>query len=1251
MYPKFRDAFIRMVHAPGRYMSDAERLRYLIGSLRGSATTIAATYTSSHGEGNYHHVTAALEAEYYKPFQACRMLHKYFLELRPKSGTAVELNRFAANTIGIVRLLRDYDDYLNHEKLAVEAWMEKISQAARLEMCRYLEPTSRLSLEDVVRALQKYTSWQQNAYVFSDSCGLGAQYKNVSGGLQAILAPPSSDSPTIVEVPDDDRTGGFFGIPRGQPDVSAAVCPLCGQRGHHWAPRCPVFKTSSERIARAKELQFCLLCLRKGHSIGDRKCRARQTTCRFCRNATHHKALCSVYLEQYLNGTRANDRQPNRQHLERSQGGIPPSQPETGRCNPEPGAKNGKASGHRRRSGPGAGRRAYGGGTTAKDQRASGRPCLATHAATTSIEEPADGLTEPSTTTTEVPDSSSGQRKTVHHKVASPPETQKAASPPETHGAFSPPETASNGIGHESDAPTDPDTDEEDHDYDAFVKDALLDGVDTFGAAVPSWQEHYRTHLLECVQAEVFNPVDPTRMKTAIVFFDCGSSKTFVSDDVAADLGLINLGRKELTLDTFANDKPVTLDTFQTKFGLVTTNRERIVLDAAASPKVVRQLRAAFISPEDARELRRNNCTLIPEHVAPDIVIGRDTQHHFRKKDLLPVLPSGFCLVQSTLGTMVAGLGSIPKFTGGSPSANLGAPSPSSPDTSPGKSQEVGAIRCSSFFVTASGDEDSQLEKMAENFWKTENIGIEPNTQTPDDQLAHERFKQTTTIDNEGRYQCRLPWKTPDGLPPSNVVLPTNHAVARGRLTSFQRSHLHEPEFLLKYGEGFTTMEHDAIIEKFDSTKRNSAMLHLLAHHAVLKESSATTKVRHVFDGSAKLPGKPAINDLLHRGPVLLPKMAAILIRTRLSQLLLIADIARAFLQVSLHPDDRSACAFLWLKDALKPPTDDNLIYYRFRRVPFGLKPSPFLLGATIEMHLEKIGTPLAKEIWSNCYVDNVILGADSLEEALEKYRLSKEYFASAKMQLRQFASNSADFNDQLPPEDAAEFRHLMNLGYEWDVASDCWLVSLAAKPAKGKPKGRKRRRPADVGVLTKRRMLQRLARITDPIGYLQPTLLPVKLAIQEAWIADPDWNDEPLPAALSELWEEATKDFEATTIEIPRRIAPSKIDELEVHIYVDASKEAYGFATYLRAPSDSHYTTSLVFSRTKVKPIKAAEKMTIPRMELMAFLLGARQARFMAETLEFSRVRRTIIWSDSMIVLQQIRTPTNRKRFSWKIG
>ncbi|KAH7691291.1 gag protein, partial [Aphelenchoides avenae] len=402
LYPRFRDAFIRLVHAPGRHMSDAERLRYLVGSLKGPALSVVASYTTSHGDGQYHHVTAALETRYYQPFQACRVLHKMFLELRPKNTTAVELNRFADETIAHVRLLRDYNDDLASEKIAVETWMEKIPHTVRLEMCRYLEPSSHLSLEAAVRALQKYTSWQMNASLFADTCGLGPQFKSVTNGLKAILAPSHSSGPTIVEVKDDQQASGFFGNPRNTLDRPKALCALCAAKGHHWPVRCNVFKTPAERLRRAQELKYCLLCLRSGHSLGNKDCRATVETCPHCLDAVHHRALCQAYLDRYCQGTLPTYGQPDRRTSTRQQGGFPPSQPETGWCDPKR-AKKGKASGHRGK-GPGAGPK-YDGDITAKPK--SAKPAAST-------EEPADGLEKPSTTSTHVPDTSSVQRHAEH---------------------------------------------------------------------------------------------------------------------------------------------------------------------------------------------------------------------------------------------------------------------------------------------------------------------------------------------------------------------------------------------------------------------------------------------------------------------------------------------------------------------------------------------------------------------------------------------------------------------------------------------------------------------------------------------------------------------------------------------------------------------------------------------------------------------------------------------------------------------
>ena len=46
-----------------------------------------------------------------------------------------------------------------------------------------------------------------------------------------------------------------------------------------------------------------------------------------------------------------------------------------------------------------------------------------------------------------------------------------------------------------------------------------------------------------------------------------------------------------------------------------------------------------------------------------------------------------------------------------------------------------------------------------------------------------------------------------------------------------------------------------------------------LSHHGVLKDSSSTTKLLTIFEGSAKLGSGVSLNDLLHSGPNLWPHL------------------------------------------------------------------------------------------------------------------------------------------------------------------------------------------------------------------------------------------------------------------------------------------------------------------------------------------------------------------------------------------
>ena len=150
----------------------------------------------------------------------------------------------------------------------------------------------------------------------------------------------------------------------------------------------------------------------------------------------------------------------------------------------------------------------------------------------------------------------------------------------------------------------------------------------------------------------------------------------------------------------------------------------------------------------------------------------------------------------------------------------------------------------------------------------------------------------------------------------------------------------------------------------------------------------------------------------------MLPDLAGLLMRFRTPAFPLLADIEKAFLQIELNERDREVTKFLWLKDVRRPLTADNLAIFRFKRVAFGIISSPFLLAATIRHHLESCHGPVARELERNTYVDNILFCCSTPEEALNKYREGKKIFSRAKMNLREFISNSDQVNRAIPNED-----------------------------------------------------------------------------------------------------------------------------------------------------------------------------------------------------------------------------------------
>ena len=76
-----------------------------------------------------------------------------------------------------------------------------------------------------------------------------------------------------------------------------------------------------------------------------------------------------------------------------------------------------------------------------------------------------------------------------------------------------------------------------------------------------------------------------------------------------------------------------------------------------------------------------------------------------------------------------------------------------------------------------------------------------------------------------------------------------------------------------------------------------------------------------------------------------------------------------ADLQIGIQPNQRDVTRFLWLKDSGQARVErENIQEYRFCRVPFGLISSTFLLGATIESHLESCDSEVAIKLKKHIY-------------------------------------------------------------------------------------------------------------------------------------------------------------------------------------------------------------------------------------------------------------------------------------------
>ena len=243
---------------------------------------------------------------------------------------------------------------------------------------------------------------------------------------------------------------------------------------------------------------------------------------------------------------------------------------------------------------------------------------------------------------------------------------------------------------------------------------------------------------------------------------------------------------------------------------------------------------------------------------------------------------------------------------------------------SPGTSAVVGRVSC----------RELTTNELLASFFELEKVSGEDTHQSPDEVAALQHSTDNHNRDSSGRYSVALPRKTP------HLELGSSRPATLRRFRANERklkaTEGHWEEFCRGLDE-YIEMDHAELVLKEDLEKPDKDCYYL-PMHAVRKESSSTTRLRIVFDASAKTSSGHSLNDQLLTGPSLYPKLTSVITQFRQHRIAASIDISKMFREILLHPNERDFLRFLRFS-----PSSHQIETCRMKRLTFGVSSSPFL--------------------------------------------------------------------------------------------------------------------------------------------------------------------------------------------------------------------------------------------------------------------------------------------------------------------
>ena len=722
--------------------------------------------------------------------------------------------------------------------------------------------------------------------------------------------------------------------------------------------------------------------------------------------------------------------------------------------------------------------------------------------------------------------------------------------------------------------------------------------------------------FMETAWVIVENP-DNGKWCRARIFIDRGSSDSYCTTELSQKLGCIPLDEQTINIGTFASERTKSIKSQLVSLNIVSSfyPHQSIPVQLLSMSNLCGALPSYPLAEHELRQLssyhladpKATQCKAL----SVDILIGMDYLWSIMKGR---VERTGFGprLLETELGWVISGPLSGARTRG-----------------------EISAHLIRTYFIkrVTDFDSDEELGRIMHKLWDLDTLGIKETEVSP--VMAH--FNDHVEY-AQGRIRVCIPWKEE-----IKAYLPTNYnqALIRFNVTKQKLNKVGNEDLKTKYNSILADYLERGIIERVppqpesvfvnpqpepQTLDTNTALIgtnddthqiqFYMPHHHVTKRGS--DKIRVVFDAScAAHSGALSLNEVIHGGPSLLTDLSEALMRFRLNNVAMVGDIEMAYLCVGLHPADRDAFRFLWSEA-------DEIVEYRFARVPFGVIVSSFLLNAVLRFHFGKEfeSNPELKElILSSLYVDDFLSGARDISSALELKETVELSLQKIGMRLHKWNSNSEELRSLWG---SVKDDVVSVLGLLWKPVEDSLFINIprVIEAASCEP--------------TKKNLLSLTASVWDPLGLVQPFIVLPKLLFQQICKSKVGWRGK-LPEEMAvkwEVWKGQLSDL--ASVCLPRQITLPEYDRVELHGFADASESAYAACFYVKCVYGLDTRVNLVFAKNRIAPLAAH---SLPRLELLGAGLLARLSSKVISTHTGLKFDKVMYYTDSQNVLHWVKS------------